>query len=679
MRSVKSTFSGILLTCLPAIAQGAAFALAMPAPQSGAAVFDPRRGVVTVLQQDAMWDWDGVSFRQRLGADQFHGWGTVAAAYDPNLGEIHQVVNYGIATWNGVAWRTTPHPTTWSLGNVAFDAARRRLVSLMLNSTDVAEWDGASWWRIAPTASPGVGGSLVYDPVRARCLRVAGDPAQVWSWDGGNWTLVDGNGPPGLNGAYTAFDPLGNRLLLHGRGPSLATWSYDGSAWSSIATPATFTNGAFTFVFDGIGMLRCSTTDGFWRLENNLWRQLPIDLPTPRTGPSLASAQYSLMFGGSRASTSRFGDTWTFDGAWHRKVPLQSPSPRERAGLAWSAADQHFVLFGGKDAQQQVLGDTWTWDGTNWTLRTPALSPSARTGPAMAGDPAGGVMLLAGAAANGQQIPEHWQWQNGAWQQVGAAPASASTSAVCLDRARNVTVAVIGPNTYLWNGAVWTQGPALPSGLSVGSGSPMAWRPETQTILLHYFYYYAYVTVEWDGVQWSTHTIANPSQSAEAQLVTDLQSQRVWNLNQPVPGSSSSLGALAVFTANAAAAQRFGYGCAFGGAPGIVADGRPQLGNAAFGLDVATLRPNAPTLLALGFTAQGQNLGAGCVVWIAQPPAAHLFVADAAGHARLPLALPQQSSLLGVQLLAQAAVLDPPNSPLGSFVFSDGLRVTLGD
>jgi hypothetical protein len=679
MCSVQSTVLGFLLASLPAIAQTPAFALALPAPQSGKAVFDSRRGVVTVLQQDTMWDWDGAAFRQRLGADQFRGWGTGAAVYDPNLGEIHQVVNYGIATWNGVAWRTTPHPTTWSLGSVAFDVARRRLVSLSTGSTDVVEWDGASWWRISPTTSQGFGGTLVYDPTRGRCLRVADDPLQVWSWDGGTWTLVDNNGPTGFNGALTAFDPLGNRLLLHGSGPTVATWAYDGAAWSSIATPATFTTGAFTFVFDGIGMLRCSPTDGFWRLEGNLWRQLPIHLPTPRTGPSLASAQYSLMFGGSQAYSARFGDTWTFDGAWHRQTPAQSPSPRERAGLAYSSTDQHFVLFGGKDAQQQVLGDTWTWDGTNWTLRTPALSPSARTGPAMAGDPAGGVMLLAGALANGQSIADHWRWQNGIWQQVGAAPSTGASSAVCLDRVRNVTVAVIGSNTYLWNGVVWTQGPALPLYASLGGGSPLAWRPETQMILLHFYVYSGFLTAEWDGVQWNTLATGNGSQGAEAQLVTDLQSQRVWNLNHPLPGSSSTAGALAVFTGNPAAAQRFGYGCAFGGVPGIVADGRPRLGDAAFGLDVATLRPHAPTLLALGFTSQAQNLGSGCVAWIAQPPAMHLFVADAVGHARLPLALPPLSSLLGVQLLAQAAVVDPPRSPLGSFVFSDGLRITLGE
>jgi len=676
MHAASLAFWGTLCTVVPCLAQTPAFAVAPLLPLSGTGVFDARRNVVTVLQSGSMWDWDGTSFRQRLGLAPTYSSGTSWAVYDPQLGEIHKAVSNGIATWNGVNWRSAPTPTMWPLSGMAFDVARRRVVRLFSNSTDVAEWDGAQWARITPPASPGTGGFLVYDSTRGRCVRAAGDPLTLWSWDGGTWTLVDGNGPAGQGTSGITFDPGGNRLLVHGGSPVQATWAYEGAAWVSVPTPPSFTQSAFTFVFDGTGMLRCSVVDGFWRLEGNVWRRLPIEYPVPRSAPGLASSpswRQALMFGGSQTPNTRLDDTWTFDGTWQRQVPGQSPPPRENAGLAWSAAEQRFLLFGGKNAQQQVLADTWAWDGTNWMALQPANAPAARTAMAMTGDPSGGVLLLGGRDTS-QLLADHWRWQNGSWQQVGAAPGLAAQyqAVACHDLQRNQTVAVIGSQTWIWDGTNWVQGQSVPFSPSGPLATAIVWRPETRTVLILESSQYTRATAEWDGTQWTLLGPAHPSSSIAPQLVSDFENQRVWNLSYP-------FGGLSVFTATPAQADRFGYGCAFGATPGLSADGRPRLGNAAFAIDTVTLLPNAPLLLAIGFTEQGQHLGSGCVVWIAQPPAIHFLAADAAGHARFSLPIPAQSSLLGVQLLAQAAVFDPARSPLGSIVLTDGLRISIGD
>jgi hypothetical protein len=52
--------------------------------------------------------------------------------------------------------------------------------------------------------------------------------------------------------------------------------------------------------------------------------------------------------------------------------------------MAYDAATGTVVLFGGYTYNGHPLGDTWIWDGTTWTLQTPAVHPTARSGAPMA-------------------------------------------------------------------------------------------------------------------------------------------------------------------------------------------------------------------------------------------------------------------------------------------------------
>lgn len=696
MRRALLVSLGLPFAVASVAAQTATFATAPLLPQTGKLVYDSRRNVAVVIETDRMWDWDSVRFRQRLGQTQYSSWGVGRAAFDPHRAEIHLPLTTGIATWNGARWFVTPTPTGWSLAStLAFDAARRRLVRPFTTLPDVAEWDGTSWTRVTPPASPGDGGQLVFDPTRGRCVLANGDPVALWSWDGTAWSLVDANGPATNGRPYVQLthDPAGNRLVLT-MSPPYATWAYAAGSWTAIPTPPEFTWGTESLAYDGVGLLRVGALvafpEGLWRLEGNLWRKLPIEGPRTRDVPCGASSpttQQIVMFGGFLTANSLLDDTWMFDGTWHRQTPAQSPPPRYDAGLAWSAADQNFVLFGGRGVQNQYLADTWTWNGTTWTQRSAAIAPPPRSMHAMAGDPSGGVLLFGGLAA-GNPISDHWRWLGGAWQYLGAGPASGygvGYLQACHDPVRNQTVLVVPglatpSQSFVWTGTAWT----LPTLMPFQWSAPwvgLAWRPETQAVACTDLASGRSHVAEWNGSQWTSVAITPISTSPPFHPllhVTDWRNQRVVSL-QHGHGTTESRNDLAVLTTTPAGAARFGTGCATGPTPGLTAVVRPRPGTASFAIEAMTFAPNAPTVFAIGFAQQPLQLGFGCVVWIAQPPAIGFLGADAAGWARLPLPLPADNTLRGVELLAQAAAIDPPHSPIGSITLSEGLRIAIGD
>jgi hypothetical protein len=66
------------------------------------------------------------------------------------------------------------------------------------------------------------------------------------------------------------------------------------------------------------------------------------------------------------------------------------------------------VLFGGT-AGFLYFGDTWEWDGTDWTLTTPASSPTARLHLAMTNDGVSGRVLLFGGF-DGTYNADAWEY-----------------------------------------------------------------------------------------------------------------------------------------------------------------------------------------------------------------------------------------------------------------------------
>jgi hypothetical protein len=101
-------------------------------------------------------------------------------------------------------------------------------------------------------------------------------------------------------------------------------------------------------------------------------------------------------------------------------------------GMADDAARSQVVLFGGSGGAPVHLGDTWIWDGTDWAQRTPAHSPPRRGRPGMAGDEAGGqVVLFVGDG------PEDNRVFGGTWTWDGSDQAHSGPLAPCQFRHGN--------------------------------------------------------------------------------------------------------------------------------------------------------------------------------------------------------------------------------------------------
>jgi hypothetical protein len=675
IRTMSLSRLAVVVTCILSSSLGTLAAQtptwldASPLPLGGIAAHRPDRGTTIVVDgvQNRLWEWDGATFRRLLGAAPTTT-NVGVATWDASRRRF--VFGRGF-TWDGANWNNLPMPSgVTQFGALAFDATRQRLVGLV--GTDVHEWDGLAWTRITPPASPGEGYGLVFDAQRGRCVLAAGQTPALFDWDGAQWNVVDASLPS--QGPYFVagieYDPVHARLVLHGmvNGMSAVTWQFQAGAWQSIATPSGFTSST-RLTFDGIGLLRMGTgafpREGLWRLEGNLWRQLPLPHPPARTLSTVASSPTiagAWMFGGRTSNSAYLSDLWRFDGSWTAIPSANGPSPRSGAAMAWSPTNQAFLLHGGADAQSYNLDDTWLWNGSTWQQQAPSTTPGELL--RLATDPSGGVFGLSASPGNTAQ---RWLWNGSDWSSAPAPSTFAwSSNDAAYHPIRNVVVAT---GTYAlaeWNGAAWTQGPSTNQ-----YGSRIAFRPDTGKMLISD----GSATVEWDGTALSN--VTGGSAVAFATAAPDFARGLLWGLRGT---SSSSTNAFAAYLTPAPhRAERLAYGCSLAGSPGIVGEGVPAPGNAGFGIRAETLASYAPAAIALGFALQGTNLGGGCVVWLQSPPATFVALTDASGRTRMPLPLPNDPNLLGVAVLAQAGAVDPAHSPIGSIVVSDVLRITLGD
>ncbi|MBM4063160.1 MAG: hypothetical protein FJ265_18995 [Planctomycetes bacterium] len=675
-----------------ATAQTAEFAHLATGPGAGCLlVADPLRDRVIALEsypESRLWEWDGMVWAQRLGAGSLGSSVPFTAFYDAGR---RALVALGTAehVWDGVRWNTfgMPAPGT-SLTNSlkAHDSHRQRHV--VFNGVDVAEWDGAQWHLTSPIPSPGYrDAAFAYDPVHRRTLLYGGHGMDdLWSWDGSGWTVLQLHGAPGArDGASFGCDAATGRMVLYGGDAAPhATWALAGTLWTRITTAhdAGPRAGA-RMVFDGKGLLLIggSATQGgeLWRFQNGDWIELDGGTPVPRNDPAWAwdpARGETVLFGGSsgyQQTRQLHSDTWTFGDRWrHHAIP--GPSPRSHAGLAWSAVDNAMLLFGGAGAT-----DTWSWNGAAWAQRTSPATPPWRTEMAFAPDPGGGVLMFGGGATS-SPLGDQWRWNGSGWQQLAPAPMPGPRHAMHAvhDPLRNVVVMVGGyspypsAETWEWDGAAWAPRTACPHNTSSRT-ERACYRPENARVLLE-----GTLRMEWDGTTWTMLPPPAGLAVAGPRASGDLRRSRV--LRFPMHDASIQFRSnLGVFTATAAAATRLGFGCAFGPAPGITTVGRPSPGAATFRLATATFAAGAPTLVAIGLQSGNQALGSGCNLWLAGPWVTSVSVASAAAEVTTPLPIPASLALRGIELFAQAAVLDPPRALLAGITMSDALRVAIGD
>lgn len=651
-------------------AQSTTFTPAPTVARPLAAVADPRRDVVVVLDtiDNRIWEWDGNRLHLLGGAR--HGGGS-AHTFDSGRGLLVSEGNGSLSLWDGANLTTAARPATpaaWM--RLAYDEARQRLVAV--SGQAVLEFDGAQWQTTLPVHvhSPG---NFFYDGTRGACVMQTPYPSTLWQWNGSQWSHVD-TAPPSANGTI-AYDRGNNRLVLHGfdtATSTAATWERTAAGWQTIAVPPGVTS-AGTLVFDGIGMLRVDSNwqspSGIWRLEGATWRRVHDGVPMAST---LCIASHPLTteilaFGADTSVTPAVSATWRIDDGYTRLQPTNVPPRRVDAGLAFCPTTSEFVLFGGFDSQN-LLTDTWTWNGVDWTQRFPAANPPDPR--ELVTDPSGGVLALRRIVST---APDQWLWDGTNWTQgaLFAAPNSWEFAHADHDPVRNRVVAVMEyGNAWEWDGATWT---ALPSRGSAQFSYVSSYSPGAGELWFQSGNAYQ----AWNGTSWRV-VAAPPSPALPPQrLVPDHRRGLVLSVLHP--RHSNSYENLSTNTATPATIEHIGGACANGTPPGLIARGRPSTGNADFALDLAAAPAQASFLLGLDVARAQLSLGSGCTVEIAQAPALLFGTVDAAGRARHTMPIPTNLAFRGVNLFAQAAVLDPASSPLGSVTLTAALRVAIGD
>lgn len=276
---------------------------------------------------------------------------------------------------------------------MAYDAGHSRMVLFGGVSPDFSTlfdetwtWDGSAWTKQSPATIPParVHPGIAYDSAHNQvvmfggCINngVLGD---TWVWDGANWAQESsGPQPPARCHMGMAYDAARQQTVLFGGGNGQTllgdTWVWDGSSWT---------------------------------------QKFPAHTPGTRNQLNVAydaARAQVVLFGGSPDGSTYLNDTWVWDGTdWTQQFPVNSPSPRLDAGFAYDSNRQRLVLFSGIVHPSAPVDDiTWEWDGTNWTQDSPASSPPARGGDAMAYDQARKQVVLFGGVDSSQVFTDTW-------------------------------------------------------------------------------------------------------------------------------------------------------------------------------------------------------------------------------------------------------------------------------
>jgi hypothetical protein len=188
-----------------------------------------------------------------------------------------------------------------------------------------------------------------------------------------------------------------------------------------------------------------------WEWDGTDWIELsPATLPSVRGGHALAydgARGVTVLTGGHRIDEFAMSDeTWEWDGAdWTLRSPANRPGARTFHAMAYDSTRGVTVLFAGLDfpaiGQGAETGDTWEWDGTDWTDRTPVNHPPEREGQAMAYNSARGVTVLFGGQAR-DPLADTWEWDASEWtlRSPLQVPAARVAHAMAYDGVRGVVV-----------------------------------------------------------------------------------------------------------------------------------------------------------------------------------------------------------------------------------------------
>lgn len=146
---------------------------------------------------------------------------------------------------------------------------------------------------------------------------------------------------------------------------------------------------------------------------------------------------------------------------WRRASPATSPSARYGAAMAYDPVRERVLLIGGVTARSSVPDDAWEWDGANW-LRVPSFGTPFGLDPLLAYDPVGGGILVLGNAIGQGTL----RWDGTGWTRVASqalSPPHRTGAAIASTRDGVIVFGGGGLNappsneTWHWAGGQWTR------------------------------------------------------------------------------------------------------------------------------------------------------------------------------------------------------------------------------
>lgn len=568
--------------------------------------------------------------------------------------------SYHTWEWDGAVW-TRLDTNFWTRPNAMTFAPNRGRVVGIINASALYEWTGSTWQLIQNNVLPtrtAPDWTVAYDERRQRMVFVQSNAAnlEVFEWDGATLlAAAPPAAPVGRRSLRTVWDPVRERVVCCGGEvyPNWLSdcWEWDGASWTErdeaplAGRPMTMArdpNRDRTVVFGSVWSTVQSST---WEWDGHRWHHVPTGaLPVSTVGQLVYDdARARMMFCGTNGANLA---NWTFDGASFTPLPSSNtPSARTGFALIYDSNRQEVLMVGGTSPGPNV--ETWRFDGTNWMQATPAVSPSARADHAMAYDPSRDRTILFGGSA-----ADTWEWNGTTW--LRRFPATAVTArfghAMAYDPQRSMVV-MTGGGYY--------------------NGPPIAlWARPAELF-------------EWNGTDWQRRATTGLPATVYAQLTHDGQAlllQTGMRERRPSPLSDlvTASTTYRLVAAPAASVTSHGIGCAGAlGVPSLDAQHVPYVGNPTFSQRVTSVAAATPVVLAYGDNLANIPLAGACSQLLTPIFASDFALTGNGGVVTFPLAIPNDTGLLGYVLVTQAAVLDGVGAYDGVAV-TKALRLTIG-
>ena len=234
------------------------------------------------------YEWDGSTWNQipttqrPLGANP-------GMVFLPSRGTIVAHGGYDYAThtdrsdlweWNGSNWTQLPNGNApaRSYHTMAYDSVRGRTVVVggFANDnrgSDTVQWDGSTW----TSSGLGIGletlGNVAFDGNRQRVVTVTNRPMQTVEWDGERWHVSAP--PPGATSCTgLGFDAARSRLVAVGTGgQGQQTWEHDGTAWLPGVATASLPTYGWCIYHSAMGRVVFCTDNALYEWTGTVWNQ----------------------------------------------------------------------------------------------------------------------------------------------------------------------------------------------------------------------------------------------------------------------------------------------------------------------------------------------------------------------------------------------------------------------